>query len=986
VPTSPKTSIANRICLFLKKERKSRKEALSLLRGAVEQEKGTLPASDVFDLISFLSKSQISTGDVKGAKSTLVMGIEALSPSEDSLYVAKCLTWLLVASIQDGTYEAGLEHGKKALEILRIESNPREMARLQYHMGRALILLGTFKEARYHLEDARTEFRRLEDFGYAAKAMNQLARLAFLERKWKLAFERLETAIEYAEKAGNEEDSLAFTRNLGTLFLRYGDFDRAREIFERAMPQKESEDRNCALREISFGNLHLYLRNWDEARAHLETALRIAEARELKREISKAHEFLGQIDLEEGNLSRAEEHYLKSLAIAEDIAPESALMMQLQSKIGLLNLALGRLDETEVACNEAIRLADALNDDIEKGIAQCTLGHVALKREQREDAIEHLRKSSETLESIEERYERAQTLMTLSSVLMGDKASLDEAYEAAELAHQLLQPVGSDYWTARSKIRLAEVELARNHTDRAQVLLAEVYELLRGTEETDALDEFKAAQNRVNQAMASVASETSEEFQLVATWGPESQNGFDRFLKEVLRKTHAKRGIIALLGDEVPNGGEEVLENFKKADARTLIQNLLSGDHAGELTKEGRMVVATGLESSNGTRWSFAAAPLMVNKEFQGLIYVDKGPSEHRAFHQRELNLLAIHAGALSLKIIGLKGSQLLQDNLELMKELSKKIEFSNIVTRNKKVLESIQLIDSIKDSPIPVLIEGDTGTGKELLALAIHFNSHRHDKKFVAVNCAAIPKELVESELFGHEKGAFTGAYRQKIGKFELADGGTLFLDEISEMDPFVQAKLLRVVEKGEFERVGGIDTLKVDVRVVAATNRDIEGDVEAMKFRPDLFYRLGAVRMLLPPLRERPEDIPVLVEHFFEKYRSKAKAKAFTAEAMRHLMDYDWPGNVRELENEIRRCIAISGRHRQIGIDVLSPRLVQRARAVTRAQGHTLKEAVQQTEMELIRKSLAECHGNKAEVTRQLGISYPTLLHKIKVYGLEK
>jgi transcriptional regulator with GAF, ATPase, and Fis domain/tetratricopeptide (TPR) repeat protein len=986
VPTSPETTVAHRICLFLKKEKKSPKDALSLLGEAAEGGADGVSPEDLFELIGYLSKAQFSKGDISGAKDTLHTGLKLLLSTERGFELGKCLTWLLIASIQDGTYEEGLEHGKRAYEILRNESNPTDLALLQYHMGRALILLGTFKEARYHLEDARTAFRRLKDYGNAARAMNQLARLAFMERKWKLAFERLETAIDYAKRAGKDEDARAFTRNLGTMYLRYGDWALAREAFESAGSEDGTGGRSEALRRISLGNLHLYLRNWDEARSHLQRALDISASGDMKRELSKGHELLGQTSFDQGDIEEAAAHYGDARAIAEEIAPESALMMQIQSKMGLLLLAQGRLDDAGVACKEALRLSDSLNDDIEKGIAQRTLGLIELAQDRRPEALDLLNRSVATLESIDERVERARSLMEVAVILGADAKTRTDALKAAEAAHRLLIPVGSPYWSALAKIRLADIELELSHTDRAQTLLSDSYELLRGTDETAALEAFKEVQGRVNRVMAHVASETSEEFQLVATWGPESQNGFDRFLKEVIRKTGAKRGIIALRGGDVPNGGSEIIENFRRTEARKLVQNLLSGDRVGPLTREGQMVVSTGLPSSNGTRWSFAAAPLMVNDEFQGLIYIDKGPSVHEAFHQRELNLLAIHAGALSLKIVGMKGSQLLQDNLELMKELAKKIEFSNIVTRSKKVLENIQLIDSIKDSPIPVLIEGETGTGKELLALAIHYNSHRREKKFVAVNCAAIPKELVESELFGHEKGAFTGAYRQKIGKFELADGGTLFLDEVSEMDPFVQAKLLRVVEKGEFERVGGIDTLRVDVRVVAATNRDIEGDVESMKFRPDLFYRLGAVRMLLPPLKERPEDIPILVEHFLDKYRARAKAKTFTAEAMRHMMDYDWPGNVRELENEIRRCIAISGRSRSIGVDILSPRLVQRAKTVTRIQGNSLKEAVQRTELELIKKALAEYNWNKAEVTRQLGISYPTLLHKIKAYGLEK
>jgi Nif-specific regulatory protein len=967
--------------------RKTPKEAETLFHEVAENPKENLRSDKFFELVRFLANDHFSRGELKSSRDVLERALSVLSTQGETLEVAKCLTWLLLLSIQDGTYEKGLKLGQRAYDILRDLAKPRDLALLQYHLGRALYFIGSFKEAREHLEDALLAFRRLDDLANAARAQNQLARLYFTARKWKLAFEKLESAIEYAKRGGSKADASAFTRNLGTLYLRYGDFERSKEAFTRAGTSIETGkgSRTEVLMQISVGHLHLHLRDWKSARNHLESALNAAKEGGFEREVGKAHEFLGQLAFDQGDMKVSKEHYEKGIEVAREIAPGSALMLQLKSNLGAWYLKNGQPKEAASACDESIRLADALDDDVEKGIALRTLGLAAIQSEETERGIERLKESEAVLSALDERFERSKTLMALASILMEDTRSLDEALRTMERAHRLLQSLGSPYWLARSKVLHAEVERRLGHTDRAQILLAESYPLLRGSDESEALEEFKACQKRLNDEMAHMARETSEEFQLVATWGPETGDGFDSFLEEVLRKTGARRGIISLRNLESRTSGREIARSMRTQDARKLVRKLLSGAYAEELAQEGHIVVSTGRASSNGLRGPFAAAPLIVNQEFQGLIYVDKGTERTEPFHQRELNFLALLAGALSLKIVGMKGSQILQDNLELVKELSKKIEFSNIVTRNKKVLENIQLIDSIKDSPIPVLIEGETGTGKELLALAVHYNSHRRDKKFVAVNCAAIPKELVESELFGHEKGAFTGAYRQKIGKFELADGGTLFLDEVSEMDLFVQAKLLRVVEKGEFERVGGVDTLKVDVRVVAATNRNIEEDIESMKFRPDLFYRLGAVRMLIPPLRERPEDIPVLIEHFLDKYKTSKNPKVFTREATKCLMNHEWPGNVRELENEIRRCIAISGRTRQIGADILSPRLVERASATVHTKAKTLKEAVAQTEADLIHKALLECKWNKTKVKEKLGISYPTLLQKIKLYELK-
>jgi len=257
---------------------------------------------------------------------------------------------------------------------------------------------------------------------------------------------------------------------------------------------------------------------------------------------------------------------------------------------------------------------------------------------------------------------------------------------------------------------------------------------------------------------------------------------------------------------------------------------------------------------------------------------------------------------------------QLLRRNRYLTQELQHRYQFSNIIGKSAPMQRVYELVEKVAPAKATVLITGESGTGKELIARAIHFNSPRRDLPFITVNCGALPETLLESELFGHEKGSFSGAISQRKGRFELAHEGTLFLDEISEMSPPLQVKLLRVLQEMEFERVGGSLTLKVDVRVVAASNRNLKEEVAAGRFRSDLFYRLNVVHVLLPPLRERTDDIPLLVNHFLVKYGTgTGHAKiSLEPEALRCLMDYHWPGNVRELENAIERAVILASGHR--------------------------------------------------------------------------
>ena len=314
------------------------------------------------------------------------------------------------------------------------------------------------------------------------------------------------------------------------------------------------------------------------------------------------------------------------------------------------------------------------------------------------------------------------------------------------------------------------------------------------------------------------------------------------------------------------------------------------------------------------------------------------------------------------------------------------KYDYRNIVGRSAAMREVLRIVDHVIDTTVPVLVLGESGTGKELIARAIHGSGPRKSGPFVAENCAAIPETLLESELFGHVRGAFTGADRDRVGLFELAHRGTLFLDEMGEIPPSTQVKLLRALETGELRRVGGKDTIKVDVRIVSATNRDIRALVAEGRFREDLYYRINVLEVRLPPLRERREDIPELVQHFLEEHarESGAEAKTITPDAMALLVGYAWPGNVRQLRNEILRAVALSGQ--VILPEVLSADVRRRSVPVpsqtagARSLREIVQEAVDVVERRAVEEALARSGGRKGEAAELLGVSRPTLDAKIK------
>lgn len=318
------------------------------------------------------------------------------------------------------------------------------------------------------------------------------------------------------------------------------------------------------------------------------------------------------------------------------------------------------------------------------------------------------------------------------------------------------------------------------------------------------------------------------------------------------------------------------------------------------------------------------------------------------------------------------------------LRTLQRRERLGEMVGRSAKMQEVFNLIQVVAKSDVTVLIQGESGTGKALLASTIHGLSHRKEGPFITVSCATLPESLLESELFGHVKGAFTGAIKDKLGRFELADRGTIFLDEVGEISPSIQVKLLRVLQERQFERVGGSRTLSVDVRVIAATNRDLPRAVQEGRFREDLFYRLHVVPITVPPLRERKEDIPSLVNHTFQKLATKMRSESLgvSSEAMDVLMVHDWPGNVRELENALQFALV------RTGGDTISaqslPSWIGRGSERAERPGKPLTKIVEEREREEIVRKLVECEGKVSNVAKTLGIGRTTLWRKMKRYRI--
>jgi len=380
---------------------------------------------------------------------------------------------------------------------------------------------------------------------------------------------------------------------------------------------------------------------------------------------------------------------------------------------------------------------------------------------------------------------------------------------------------------------------------------------------------------------------------------------------------------------------------------------------------------------------SLLCVPLTVFQRVIGCIYLDSTNAINR-FQEDHLQLVAAIAGISAVALDNARRLQWLeQENQRLTTEVRQE---QSLVGEGARMKEIFQFLARVSPTESTVLIEGESGTGKELAARALHRNSHRTNKPFVAINCAAIPESLLESDLFGHERGAFTGAAAQKKGRLEVADGGVVFLDEIGELAPALQVKLLRVLQEREFEHVGGTHTIKVDIRLIAATNRDLNEAVRTGQFRQDLYYRLAVVRLTMPPLRERREDIPMLTRHFVQKYakRSKVKPKPVSREAMAALVNYEWPGNVRELENAIERAL-VMGSADMVRLEDLPESLLEQESPAEMHEGK-YHASVKELKKQLIIDAVEQTRGNYVEAAGILGV-HPNYLHRlIRNLGLKE
>jgi transcriptional regulator with GAF, ATPase, and Fis domain len=941
--------------------------------------------------------------------------LEGLAESEFSGNSHEAGLYLLLtaeASLHEGRYRDALARGLQAARVLADFPLNRRYGRVQLVLSKAYSSIGDLKNAEIRARDALAAFRRAGENAGQIDSFNELARIAFVRCDYPSAADFLGEAIGMV--VDNPRKKAQLTGNLGRIQTFTGEWNKARENLQAALvyAQENNQDISRAVNMLSLGYLEMRTRQFAEAHRLYEQAREIIDRLSLKREKVIYLEYTGELALEKGDLYRAKSMLSEAYKEGMMLASSSALVSQSARRLAEVELLLDNVEEAMKYGQKALDLSLQLGEKAEIGVSQRVIARVFVAKGHSEEALEYAASAVEVLGQVGDPCELGQALLTQAQISM-ELGDFDHNRVSGlfDRARRLFRKLDLEYWQAEIDFRSGV--LSCQHGD-----LSTGFKRLSNAERVFSLVNDKVKLRAVSSFLRTLAD------QAVALSVSE-ENGFKIFgnlvtpdeysrlrssriediLEIVLRKTGGDRAVIYTPGNAEHRLASSV--NMTTDDQQTFVDgfNKLLGEEFNRdrptLTLDCRRdpFINALFDHDPSMVTSVVVVPFKMTDGAQCYLYVDRLARDNRLnpFSQAELNFAVGFSDFVAFKWAEIEKNRLLEDNRRLTRQLMEKSEFPNIITQNKAMLDLLVQVRQVVNSNISISITGETGSGKDLVAQAIHYNSTRRDKRFVSVNCAALPETLLESELFGYKRGAFTGADRDKSGLFEEADGGTFFLDEIGDMPLSIQAKILRVLEEKEIVRLGETRPRKVDVRIVSATNRDLKELMEEKLFRQDLYYRLSALTFRLPPLRERREDIPLLAAHFL-----KESGKRVSAEVLRRLMEYDWPGNVRELDNEIRKLALLAGESEEIGPELLSGKMATAAPGgganggngsvqpvvapeVEFDDDYSLYDYLSAHEKHFILRALKRKGGVKKHAAAMLNIPESTLRLKIKQYGID-
>ena len=904
-----------------------------------------------------------------------------------------------------GDYDAAEACVQQVTEAILDRSSAAELARAQKSYGILAMRRGEWEAATRSFEAALAGFRLIDDRAGTAQCLNNLGLMAKNLGQFERAAEYLRSAVAHHEEIGDTLSVGQSLHNLGIVEFKAGQWEASREHTDRAVRLLEGigSQWDVGLVCLSLGNYYRAKRDWVEAQASYDRAAAIIEELGEARERVLVKEFRGDLAFASESFEEARRLYTEALHEGEALAPRGDLVLEALRRLADLESRLGHAAEARQWLDRGLALSTALSEDFERGVLLRVSARLAAAEGDIAGASSAYLDALNLQRARNVPFEAAVTQLEYAEFCIENIVDLELAGKHLEESRRTFEQVGAEYEAGHAYLLAAKLEMvcdhptgeARHHLQAAMELLERVgsdedqEELLAVHRDIDRLLEETALSERndlaaLNEVAARVQAAPDRESRV---------KGLELALEE---RMNADRAVL-LLADPATGALAPASESTLPAGQAAAVLDIvraLRGD--GEFTP--KPVVST--SPSRDPRFERAGVsglerlgsvvfmPLFSERELLGGLYVDLR-AEAGYFRQPALDFLVAFAATATAAVQKMRLEAVRNENRALRRRLGGRTGFDGIVTQSRRMLETLEVVERVAGSRATVLLEGETGTGKELFARALHDGSARRDRPFVAVNCAALSRDVLESELFGHVKGAFTDASRDRIGLFERANGGTILLDEIDKTTRDFQDRLLRVVDLGEIKPVGATRVRQIDVRIVCASNQLLKDLVESGRFLADLYYRLRVIRIELPPLRERPEDIPLLAEHFLDEFRASTgrEVAGFSSEAMARLVAYAWPGNVRDLRHEVERAVTMAASSGDIEASSLSPEIQG---APPRAElvldpSRSLQDCVEGIEKELVVQALRRTSGNRSHAAKLLGLSRRGLLNKIARYSID-
>ncbi|HYM59338.1 MAG TPA: sigma 54-interacting transcriptional regulator [Thermoanaerobaculia bacterium] len=950
--------------------------ALAYFQNAIshfERLQEPLEVAEILNRIAWLHKEK---DDFDGARASAERALKMLDGSKPNIIFGYIKNMLGIIEFSLGDWQKSKEMLLEAIAVGEMVGSEQLCKVASTNLGNTLWKLGDCETAlRYYKRNL--ELSEAEgDLWDLVTAYNNVGVVEFGRGNFRAAAEYFEKSVRIDEKIGALEYEALALENLGEALEMVGDWPAALQYFNRC----------------------LNMQGFDETRASR----------------SSVYIPLARITNKKGDIAKALEYVQKALAAAERARDEDL--------IAEASFVLAQIEDERENYADAERfLARAIGIfDENRTLHGLAKGHtlaagIAFRQQKVDDAIHHAQRSEEYATRLADRFTQAKNDWIWGKILFfkGDREAASARLDAAR---QTFEELDTPYELARL---LFDTGLLREDSDEATQTIRSAIRIFEHLDATNDLERARGALFRIKPAGKAPDSNVVGLYEIVKIINStlNLEEVLSRVLDLAIRRLRAERGMILLL-DPITNAlRTRVVRNIKegpdgasKRSPQSIIkevmqsgQSVRSADaRADERFTESESVIAENI-------LSILCVPLIIKDRIAGAIYVDHRQARH-LFSQRDLSFLEAFADQSAIAIENARLYEELEDartrlsleNESLRKEVLVEKHLDSVVGQSEAVAKIQFAIRKASAGHSTVLLRGESGTGKGLVARIIHNVSPRRQGPFIKFNCAALPESLAESELFGHEKGAFTGADRRKLGRFELANGGTIFLDEIGKVSLAMQAKLLRVVEDKEFERVGGTQTIKTDVKIIAATNLEIEKAIEEGSFREDLFYRLNIIPLRMPALRERKDDIPVLAEHFIRKicHDLGLEMKRLAPGVLDLFTRYDWPGNIRELESTIHRAIVMSNgetitRNDFYGLfadlpsaphdenpPAMPPTLLNPMVGRMEITSEVYDEVMSSVDRQLIERALEASNGRIREAARRLGLARNTLKAKIQKY----